>query len=362
MKKFYFLFFWCFINCAANSQNLTLTELLTLTMQSPQKLDQYLSKKGFSRDVSGSAVTYPVYAFQTKQNFKRKKEKNISRSIEKFQKGQNHSLIFRTSSLRECMSLKGKLKKEGFACNDTSTAAGMPLQLRKKNIHVLVNTVIENTDTLYSFNFNLKELPAPESIIYANDLLQFTSHDDLIAMFGASNVKKDLYYFDEKEIRSCSVLFPRSDRQAVFIWGQDSTSSELVSVVIGGSLRIESDMSYTSTVAQNNWALANGIQCNMGLKELLAMNENDLKFYGKQSSLFMSLIPQNTGKIDMGGITIILGCHNCTGTKLLDAATVSAGEALDHGLGMFVIMVMLSPPEVKDQEKSAGKYFQVKAF
>jgi len=362
MKKFYFIVFCWIINFAANSQDLTLNELLTLTMQSPQKIDVYLSKKGFARDVSGATVTYPVYAFQPKHNSKRKKDKNISRSIEKFQSGQNHSLVFRTSSLRECMTLKGKLKKEGFAGKDSTSVAGMPLHLRKKNINVLVNTVIENTDTLYSFNFNLKELPPPESINYANDLLQFTSHDDLIAMFGASNVKKDLYFFDEKEIRPCSVLFPRSDRQAVFIWDEDSTSSGFSSVVIGGSLRIESDMSYTSAVAQNNWTLANGIQCNMGLKELLAMNGSDVKFYGRQSDLFMSLFPQNTGKINLQGITIILGCHNCSGTKLLDSATVSAEEALNNGLGMFVIMVMLSPPEINDQEKPAGKFFQVKAF
>jgi len=98
------------------------------------------------------------------------------------------------------------------------------------------------------------------------------------------------------------------------------------------------------------------------LKELLAKNGNDLKFYGRQSGLFMSLTPQNTGKINMEGITIILGCHNCTGIKLLDSPTVSAEEALNNGLGMFVIMVMLSPPEENYQEKSAGKYFQVKAF
>ena len=362
MKKFYFIIFCWFLSGTVNSQELSLTELLNLTLQSSQKFDHFLSKKGYIKGVSGPGVDYPVYAFQSKLNSRRKKGKNILRSIEKFQKGQNHSLVFRTSSLRECTALKGKLKKEGFTCNDSISAGYKPLQLRKRNINVLVNTVIENTDTLYSFNFNLKELPSPDSINYANDLLQFTSHDDLIAMFGASNVKKDLYFFDEKEIRPCSVLFPRSDRQAVFIWDQDSTSSGLSSVVIGGSLRIESDMSYTSAVAQNNWSLANGIQCNMGLKELLAKNGNDLKFYGRQSGLFMSLTPQNTGKINMEGITIILGCHNCTGIKLLDSPTVSAEEALNNGLGMFVIMVMLSPPEENYQEKSAGKYFQVKAF
>lgn len=311
---------------------------------------------------SGSVVDYPVYAFQSKQNSRKKKDRNIVRSIEKFQKGQYHSLVFRTSSLRECKTLKGKLKKEGFICNDSINVVNKPLQLRKKNINVLVNTVIENTDTLYSFNFNLKELPSPDSINYANDLLQFTSHDELITMFGESNVKKDLYYFDEKEIKPCSVLFPRTDRQAVFIWNKDSTGSELASVIIGGSLRIQSDISYTSAIAQNNWSLANGIHCNMGLKELLAMNGNDLKFYGRQSGLYMSLTPQNAGKINMQGITIILGCHNCTGAKLLDAEIVSAEEALNSGLGMFVIMVMLSPPQEKYQEKSAGKYFQVKAF
>jgi len=331
-------------------------------MQSPQKIDQFLSKKGFARGVSGAAGDFPIYAFQPKLNSKRKKDKNILRSIEKIQKGKNHSLVFRTSSFRECMALKRKLKKEGFAGNDTTNAEDIPLQFRKKNIIVLVNTVTENTDTLYSFNFHLKELPSPESINYANDLLQFTSHNDLAAVFGASNVKKDLYFFDKKEIKSCSVLFPHSDRQAVFIWEDDSTSSGLVSLVIGGSLQIESDINYTSTVAQNNWTLTNGIHCNMGLKELLAMHGNDMKFYGRQSGLFMSIIPQNTGTIDLRGLTIILGCHNCTGTKLLDFATVSAEDALTHGLGMFVIMVMLSPPEVNDQEKSAGKFFQVKAF
>src|SRR5688572_8608042 len=102
MKKFYFLVFSCFLSYTANSQELSVTELLNLTMQSSQKLDHFLSKKGYIKGVSGPGIDYPVYAFQSKLNSRRKKNKNILRSIEKFQKGQNHSLVFRTSSLREC--------------------------------------------------------------------------------------------------------------------------------------------------------------------------------------------------------------------------------------------------------------------
>lgn len=350
MREFYLFVFFSLLTCSANSQILSLDDLLKLTALPEPKFDHFLTKKGFHRQIFGSAGQTSQYIIHPKVKVKRKRKSNIYNSIEKFQDGKIHSVVFQTSSAKEYSTLKEKLKNEGFIYKHPVGTTKTPLC--KKNFSVLIDTATKNKDTLFSFRFSRKELPTAAQIQYAEDLLQFNSHSELATVFGERNLKKDLYFFTEKEIKPCTVLFPHSSRQAVFIWLDDSSSSELVSVIIGGSLQIASEINNDTQVAENSWPFNNGIRCNMGLKELLIISENKLEFYGRQSRYFLSVVPGSMGKIDLHNLTLILGCLNCRGTKILDAHTVNANEAVAEGLGMFVMMVMLTPDEPKDLSRN----------
>ncbi len=344
MRRLVFIISSILFSLTVNSQDLSVDELLTLTSLSSQKFDQYISKKGFTKSSSGFQHDSLAQTWQPKQNNKKKKEQ-IQRQVERSQVRRMNMLHFKTSCPKEFGTIRTKLKKEGFQCPaDTLVNCSFPLRFKRKNITVNVDRLIENEDTLFSFRFNEKLPPAPAKIEFANDLLQFESHEDLIYIFGENNVKKDKYYFSDNDARVCTVLFPYSSRQVVFLWKDDSTCSELASIVFGGTLGISSDISYTSQVAANTWMLSNGISCNLNLRELIQMNGGDLRFYGKQSKYFLSLVPENTGQLELNeGISVVLGCLNCENDTVLNAATVSAKDALQKGLGMHVLMVILSP-------------------
>ena len=80
--------------------------------------------------------------------------------------------------------------------------------------------VDEDSTHEYCFKLTIRKMPA--KIKYAEDLLQFDSHEFLTSFFGKQNVKKDLYYFSEKELQKCSVLFSGSRYQVVFVWGDEN--------------------------------------------------------------------------------------------------------------------------------------------
>lgn len=353
MQKFYLIFYCSIITWTASSQVLSVDDLLSIATVHSQKIDHFLSKKGFARELTDFSGDSLIYIFQQGNNVRRNKGKHASVYINNYREGNTYSVIYKTSSVKDFTTLCKKLEKQDFRNYDSSAQEDLPRLLRKKNTSVFIEKLAHEDDTLYSFLFSKKELPLREDIYYANDLLLFTSHYELATVFGESNVKRDLYFFADNEIKPCSVLFPHTSRQAVFIWEDDSLYSELSSVIIGGNLRISGDLNYTEPVPQNSWILENGIHSNMNLRELLAINGSDFLFYGKQSGYFLSVVPGHNGKLDLGNIILILDCLNCIGTKLLDAETVSAKDALSEKLGIFIIRIILSPPENADQKMTS---------
>jgi len=62
--------------------------------------------------------------------------------------------------------------------------------------------------------------------------------------FGEKNVKKDGYYFSEKELRKCSVLFANTSQQAVFIWEDQINLRESLLCSYSGILPTQSTAKY----------------------------------------------------------------------------------------------------------------------
>jgi hypothetical protein len=352
MKRSFFLIFCLCIVYAVNCQELSAGDLVSLSTLSLQKFDQAIGKKGFSKAELSDRNEAVVHVYRQKI----RSETQAQRYAERYQAGKEQFMVFKTSSVQEFLSIRQQLKTEGFFYGvDTLPNDSKEILFQKKNIAVLTGRVIENADTLYSFRFQYKILPNPSAVSYADDLLQFTSHQHLISMFGSSNVLKDVYYFTDNEISACSVLFPNSSRQAVFIWKDETNLTDLSSVIVGGGLRVGDDINYASHITENTWMLRNGIHPNMSMRKLIEMNGRDFHFYGKDSPYFMKVMPESNGAVNFKETTVILGCLNCNGISLFDAVSVSAADAVDRNLAMHVLMMILTPSDNnKEKEETTG--------
>lgn len=355
MRGIAILTFTAFITIAGQSQELSTAELISLTSLTPQKFEQAINKKGYQKaDMTdrGDAV---VHVFNPKQ--KTAEEVKIKRYAEKYQQGEEQFLVYATSSFAENNTIREKLRKEGFFCPvDSVIYNGKEILFQKKNMVVAAACLVSPADTVYSFRFQYKNLPTPARVNFADDLLQFTSHQHLVTMFGAANVTKDQYYFSDNEINACTVLFPNTSRQAIFIWNDEMNLADLGSIVIGGSVRggssTENEM---QQVSENAWMLRNGIRANMKLEELLELNGKDFTIYGKESDYFMKAdAAAEKGDIDFKEIAVIMGCLNCSSTYLLNKEKLSAEDALDNNLSMHVLMLILYPTDntTKDEVKT----------
>ena len=178
---------------------------------------------------------------------------------------------------------------------------------------------------------------------FADDLLKFDSHEYLVSFFGEQNVKKDIYYFSEKEMKHCSVLFGNSNRQAVFIWKDEDNLSDLSYILISGILPTETGLPFNDNIGRNKWDFKNGVYSGMSIRELLELNESDFQFYGVNSEFSMMIEPESKGTIDFKKTGIMLSSLDGAGSPLLNKTMISAEEAVENRLALHVFYIMLSP-------------------
>lgn len=330
--------------CNGYSQLMTVKDFLSMSSLAPKKIDNYITKKNFvpaGRDWQNDTIVN-IYRLRIKNSITDTLRE--TRIIETFQSGKDFSFAFQTSSKVDYAEVRQELKGENFFCGNEDDSGAFCLYQRK-NITVHVNVQSDPEGILYTFHFYKKELPSPEKIHFAEDLLPFTSHEYLVSVFGEKNVKKDIYYFSEKDISKCSVLFPYTKRQAVFIWNDGENRCGLSSILIGGNMTTESSINYNKVIAENSWMSKDGIYSGMSLSNLLRLNGSDFKFYGKNSEFPLMVVPENTGKINFKRNVVVLGCLSNDGSNLLDKDTISANNILQENPGIFVFMFMFSPPK-----------------
>jgi hypothetical protein len=329
--------------CNLHSQEYSVKDFLYASSLSPKKLESFLNKNKFI--TAGSRlqndIVVNIYNLKPEKNKKKKDTLNIRRNIESFHTKNNSSLTYITSLKNEYAESLEELKEAGFFCGNEKDTANILFQ--KKNISVLANRVLEDDDTLYSLAINQQVLPLPEDIQFAEDLLQFYSHEYLVSFFGQKNVIKDLYYFSEKEVAKCSVLFPKTSRQAVFIWEDNINLCKPAYLIIGGNMNAGSITNYDGIISENVWNSKDGIYSGMSLNSLMRLNGNSFKFYGKNSESPYMIVPEKTGAINFTTNRVVLGCLNPSGSRLLNNATIGADEIQSDNLGIYVYMMMIMP-------------------
>src|SRR5262249_34885938 len=155
---------------------------------------------------------------------------------------------------------RNQLKRSNFYFDDDDdTSPRAPLVFQRKAVTIRAETDTVEDELVYTFLFKKKSVPFPSNIHYAEDLLKFDSHEHLIDFFGENNVKRDVYLFSETEPKKCSILFPNSNEQAVFIWKEENNYRDLSYVIISGTPSTPDAAQFNGAYSNNKWELKNGI-------------------------------------------------------------------------------------------------------
>ena len=186
-----------------------------------------------------------------------------------------------------------------------------------------------------------------QEINFAEDLFVFNSHEYLKYYFGEENVKKDIYYLSEKKIGKCSIIFPNTNRQVVFLWGDEVNNNNLSKIYIGGQLMAESSITYDQNVAENIWQLKSGIRQGMSLYQLRKLNDAAFDFNGGNSAYTGMVATANSGKLDFKKESVVLGCMNCNDAAFYKKTIVNSDEAIQDERILFVHTIILDPAKSK---------------
>jgi hypothetical protein len=243
------------------------------------------------------------------------------RTINIYLKDDSKYFTLHTSSLNEYIDGQRSLIKSGFFYDkQKDVSKDTSILFQKGNTLIKATAGEDEGIPRYSFKLNVKKIPS--AIKYAEDLLQFDSHEFLVSFFGEQNVKKDMYYFSEKELKKCSVLFSGTRYQVVFVWGAEKKNP---------------------VTGNNEWQFRNGIYPGMDIKELLRLNEMDFNIYGNTSELAFMVKPVDNGKIDFKKTAVMLSCNNCDDIKMFNQQEVSALAVAKKDLPMYVTDVIIYP-------------------
>jgi hypothetical protein len=272
----------------------------------------------------------------------RKKYTGPERSITIDMRDDSKYFTLNTSSRDEYIEGQRDLIKSGFFYDGRKDVTKEPSMLfQKGNVSIETSTNVEDSVTEYTFK--LRQRKFPSSIKYAEELLQFDSHEFLESFFGKQNVKKDLYYFSEKELKKCSVLFSGTRYQAVFVWGDENNLNHLSYILVTNILPTEGAKNNNPLSGNNEWQFQNGIHPGMPIKDLLKINEMDFDIYGTESDLAFMVKPEMSGKIDFKKTAVLLSCSSCFDDKIFNKKQVSALDVAKANLPMHVYDVIIYP-------------------
>jgi hypothetical protein len=245
-----------------------------------------------------------------------------------------------TPVLNEYVDGRQRLVKAGFFFDTVKNVSKDASTLfQKDNITIRAKSFVK--DGVPQYSFNLKEKIISPALESAEDLLQFDSHELLTSFFGKQNVKKDMLYLSEKEVKNCSVIFSGTQRQIIFVWGNEIYLNNLSYIIVTNKLPTVGGKEANPLAGNNNWQLKNGIYAGMSLKELLEINETDFTIYGKASDMAFMVKSAGNGKVDFKKIAILLSCPDCYDHKIFNREEISALAIAKANLPMQVFDVVL---------------------
>ena len=335
MKKFYLTLVILVFCYAARSQRFSLNDLIGYTAYTPSRFENSIAKKGyrnagFNNDFDGKEYTW----------HDKKRVDTAEKSIFKWDGEDKATIAYQTTSEAEFKALSQELKEEGY-----HFAEGARKELYQKgNITITPVKKDEDGKTVYSFSIERKALPKAKDLLFAEDFLQLTSHEYLVSVFGEAAVKRDQFYFSEKEINRCSVLFPNTSMQIIFIWNDEENLCDPAFLLIGGQLQAQSSLSYHKQIEQNVWQSKQGIYSGMTLRELQRLNGEALNIHGWQSEQPGVVAAKNKGTIDFKELNLVLNCLDCSEDQSYRKNEMLNSEnVLREGRRVYVSSMILLP-------------------
>ncbi|HEU0064459.1 MAG TPA: hypothetical protein VFQ58_05490 [Flavisolibacter sp.] len=288
----------------AFSQKISTEEILNLVSCPLKKLDNVMHRKGF---VYNGRINYHDSSAII---FGQRKPDSTRKQIEYFQLNNCSLINFQTTSPDEVAGIKTKLISEGYFYDEKSDTnlfqkSEMVISFKSKPVDSVI---------LYTVSIHRKNLPQLKEISYAEDLLQLTSHEYLCTVFGATNVKKDQFIISSHKTVPCTVLFPHTRMEVVFIWEDGNNYRKLAAVRIGGDPQTRLSLQYPSSIEQNTWQFKNGLYIGMSLQELRQFNTHN-----SQNANSYSRFVQHNETSAVNNTALVLSCLNCGDSQYVKA-------------------------------------------
>lgn len=300
MKRFICLIWGIVIFQSVYSQ-VDLKMLMRLLNLNQSKLENHLQKKGYKR--AGAFVPDDAFA-----KVKKEKSGTIVRSFQIAEKEGGYDLIYKTTSQQEYAELEKELLSSGFYNSAAKTNNAGSLYYQKKDLVLSCYSEPADSTLLYVVRANKKTIPKLKEIVFAEDLLQLDSHEYLSEAFGKQNVKKDLFPLSPTVSKPCTIIFPNTSRQAIFLWNDEENLRDISCIIIGEQLNADKDV---NAVRLSNWRSSQGVYCGMSLREMESLNREPVSFYNWRTEAAGFLAPQNKGAIDFTKIKPVFNCMNC---------------------------------------------------
>lgn len=354
MRKILFLSFCIILTLSINGQNFSADKLLDMLSLTVPEIEKQLIKKKYrflTTDFLGdTAVTlyeyYPVKS-KKKQTPARLSHLGVDTVSRKFRitlLNETFKNTYQTTSAAEYTSIIDALKQQSFYCEyEKDINATLPAYLYQHGEYTAEASQKTAEDTTwYSITFHEKHLPI-NYIHFAEDLLQFTSHEYLLYFFGANNVKKDIYYFGKDNIGKCSVLFINTKLQVIFVWRDELNRRKIGSLLFGGRHKLKSIGESDGFITENDWLLKSGIHVGMPLADLRRLNEKNIAFCGGDAPNPGLIFPESTNKVDFKNADVVLGCADCNDDKFMRTKMMNADKAISDGRALFILTIILYP-------------------
>lgn len=347
MKKLYSLFPLLLWAALSHAQRFDVSELMDFASLPIEKFDAFVAKKSYKRDYQSPKETQAEYNYIYLKKKKRSDESTVFKLS--YRDSNDIRMIgYQTSSLDEFNRIRQELHKEHWTCFDTTTDVSKPVMFQKKEWTVKTSVEIKDSTPFYSLLLSRDPFPKINDVVYAEDLLKFKSHEALVSFFGQRNVLRDDFHYTEKEVNKCSVLFPNSSREVVFIWDDEANYRNISFLIIGGDMLTKNTSDYRRGFYQSEWQSKQGVTVGMRLKELQDLNGTNINFYGYGTEQGGMLAPGNSGKIDFTKLGLVLSCMDCNQDKVYQASLVNSEKAVSDERKIYVsTMVILADKNKK---------------
>ncbi len=341
-KCLFILIFMQAFAANAFSQSFSVHDLVNIADMKTADISNFMYKKNYihNTDAEANDTSLTSYIQKIKGH---KIAIDTFKSIDLYQKRSVKYFVLHTSSRLDYTEGRQWLLKEKFVYDGKKDISKSPyISFEKSNIVIESTQAQKDSFTIYTFT--LKEKKAPDSVTYADDLLQFTSREYLTTYFGKKNVTDDLYFISDKQTKKCSVLMSGTPSQAVFVWNDESNYDSLAYIMLSNELPTKTGKEKGVLQGSvNNWKLRCGVQWGMKLKDMLRLNQMDFTIYGNKSDYYLMVKPEVTGKIDFAKMAIMMSCTDCDANEIFNQNELSALEAAKAQVPLKVSDIILYP-------------------